>query len=72
MKKFYEILNNEKLNTVCSILTGKLALEVGKKYNARTLQRIRQFYNIFSDTKWSPLVTKLTWSHYKVLLLLKI
>ena len=49
----------------------KLVVEVGKKYNCRTLRRIRQFYNIFSNTKWSPMVTKLTWSHYIILLPLK-
>ena len=27
----------------------KLMIEVGKKYNKRTLYRIRQFYNIFSS-----------------------
>ena len=42
----------------------KLVSEVGKKYNERTLRRIRQFYNMFSDQKWSTLSTQLTWSHY--------
>ena len=49
----------------------KLTVEVGKKYNKRTLFRMRQFYNIFSDEKVSPLVTQLTWSHYIELLSLK-
>ena len=44
--------------------------EVGKKYNARTLRRIRQFYNVFKDEKWSPSATVLTWSHYTELLVL--
>ena len=49
----------------------KLQKEVGKKYSERTLRRIRQFYYIFNKEKWSPLVTKLTWSHYVVLMSLK-
>ena len=46
----------------------KLTNEVGKKYNKRTLFRIRQFYRVFSDEKLSPLGTQLTWSHYRELL----
>ena len=49
----------------------KLTVEVEKKYNKRTLFRMRQFYNVFSDEKVSPLVTQLTWSHYIGLLSLK-
>ena len=49
----------------------KLVLECGKKYNERTLRRIRQFYLIFKNEKWSQLATKLTWSHYVELLPLK-
>ena len=58
-------------NDIIGQYADKLTNEVGKKYNCRTLRRIRQFYNIFSDTKWSPMVTKLTWSHYIMLLPLK-
>ena len=49
----------------------KLMLEVGKKYNERTLRRMRQFYIFFKDEKWSPSATTLTWSHYTELLPLK-
>lgn len=49
----------------------KLVIEVGKKYNRRTLFRMKQFYNIFSDEKVSPLATQLTWSHYVELLPIK-
>ena len=49
----------------------KLQVEVGKKYNSRTLRRIRQYYVMFKDEKWSPLATKLTWSHYTELLPIK-
>ena len=46
----------------------KLTIEVGKKYNRRTLSRMKHFYNIYSNEKVSTLSTQLTWSHYKELL----
>lgn len=49
----------------------KLVIEVGKKYNRRTLFRMKQFYNIFKDEKVSTLSTQLTWSHYTELLPIK-
>lgn len=49
----------------------KLMVEVGKKYNERTLRRIRQFYEMFQNEKWSTLWTKLCWSHYREVLPLK-
>lgn len=49
----------------------KLINDIGKKYNERTLRRMRQFYILFESEKWSPLATKLTWSHYTELLTLK-
>ena len=49
----------------------KLVVEVGKKYNRRTLFRMKQFYNMFSDEKVSQLATQLSWSHYVELLPLK-
>ena len=49
----------------------KLVVEVGKKYNRRTLFRMKQFYNMFSDEKVSQLATQLPWSHYIELLPLK-
>jgi len=49
----------------------KLVLEVGKKYNRRTLFRMKQFYNIFSNEKVSQLATQLSWSHYIEVLSLK-
>ena len=57
-------------NDIIGSYAEKLAIEVGKKYNVRTLRRIRQFYNVFKDEKWSPLATVLTWSHYTELLAL--
>ena len=49
----------------------KLVSGVGKKYNRRTLFRMKQFYNMFSNEKVSPLVTQLTWTHYLLLLPIK-
>ena len=45
----------------------KLVIEVGKKYNTRTLFRMKQFYNTFNDEKVSTLWTQLTWSHLRLL-----
>ena len=36
----------------------KLMIEVGKKYNPRTLRRMRQLYLLFENQKWSPVATK--------------
>lgn len=49
----------------------KLISEVGKKFNRRTLFRMKQLYNTFNDKKVSPLVTQLTWSHYLLILPIK-
>ena len=49
----------------------KLMIEVGKKYNKRTLFRMKQFYNVFSDENVSLLATQLTWSHCRALLSIK-
>jgi predicted nuclease of restriction endonuclease-like (RecB) superfamily len=46
----------------------KLVLEVGKKYNRRTLFRMKQFYNVFSNEKVSTMLTQLSWSHYLLLI----
>ena len=49
----------------------KLVVEVGKKYNKRTLFRMRQFYKLIEAQKLSPVATQLTWFHYCELLPLK-
>ena len=46
----------------------KLMLEVGKKYNERNLRYMRKFYEVFSNIKWNPMGSKLSWSHYRELL----
>ncbi len=48
-----------------------LMKEVGKKYNERTLRKMRQFYDMFANEKWSTMWTKLCWSHYREVLSLK-
>lgn len=49
----------------------KWMIEVGKKYNKRTLFRMKQFYNLFNNEKVAPLATQLSWSHYSELLSVK-
>ena len=58
-------------NDIIGEYSKKLVIEVGKKYNRRTLFRMKQFYNIFSDEKVSTLSTQLSWSHYTELLSIK-
>ena len=45
----------------------KLSVEVSKKYNPRTLRRMRQLYQFFEEQKWSPVGTKLSISHIRQL-----
>jgi predicted nuclease of restriction endonuclease-like (RecB) superfamily len=49
----------------------KLVREVGKTYNRRTLFKMKQFYNVFSNEKVAPLVRQLSWSHCLILLPIK-
>ena len=49
----------------------KLIIEVGKNYNERTLRRMRQFYYLCENNKWSTVSTIMTWSHYVELLPIK-
>ena len=44
-----------------------LSIEVDKKYNPRTLRRMRQLYQFFEEQKWSPVGTKLSISHIRQL-----
>ena len=47
--------------------SNKLRFEVDKKYNPRTLRRMRQLYQFFEKQKWSPMGTKLSISHIRQL-----
>ena len=58
-------------NNIINEYSKKLVIEVGKKYNRRTLFRMRQFYRTFSNEKVSTLSTQLSWSHYSELLSIK-
>ena len=49
----------------------KLVIEVGKKYNERTLYGMRKFFEVFNNEKLNPLGSKLSWSHYRELLTIK-
>ena len=49
----------------------KLIIDVGKKYNKRTLFRMKQFYMVFSNEKVSTLLSQLSWSHFLLLLSMK-
>ena len=49
----------------------KLMVEVGKKYNERTLYGMRKFFEVFNNEKLNPLGSKLSWSHYRELLTIK-
>ena len=46
----------------------KLVKDVGKKYDKSTLYKMRRFYILFENQKVAPLVPKLSWSHYLILL----
>ena len=59
-------------DNVINEYSKKLVVEVGKKYNRRTLFRMRQFYRTFSNEKVSTLSTQLSWSHYSELLSIKV
>ena len=54
-------------DNIIDTYSKKLVLEVGKKYNRRTLFRMKQFYNVFSNEKVSTAWTQLTWSHIRLL-----
>ena len=58
-------------NNIIGEYSKKLMVEIGKKYDSRTLRRMRQLYLFMIEQKWSPLATKITWSHYTELLPLK-
>ena len=62
-----KIIDNETYIKVKDY-SNKLVVEFGKKYNVRTLRRIRQYYRMFRNGKVSPVATQLTWSHYSELL----
>ena len=77
VKTYYEIgrllseAGSKYGESIIEKYSKKLVLEVNKKYNKRTLFRMRQFYLVFSNEKVSPLGTQLSWSHCRALLAIK-
>ena len=69
-KLLYDAGKNYGKNIIAQY-AEKLQVEVGKKYNRRTLFRMKQFYNTFSNEKMSPLVSQLTWTNALVIMSLK-
>ena len=49
----------------------KLIIDVGKKYNVRTLRSMRQLYTMFNSDFWKPLVSKLSWTSFLIIMPLK-
>ena len=49
----------------------KLVVEFGKKYNTKTLYKMKQLFKIFSDEKVAPLVRQLSWSNCLLLIPLR-
>ena len=49
----------------------KFVVEVGKKYNIKTLYKMKQLYKVFSDEKVAPLVRQLSWDNCLQLLPIK-
>ena len=66
-KLLYEA-GNKYGEGVINNYSEKLTTEVGKKYNKRTLFRMKQFYNLVEGQKVSTVSTQLSWSHYCELL----
>ena len=58
-------------NKLIKEYSKKLTEELGKGYSERQLRDTRQFYLLFKNEKWRPLVAKLTWSHICKLLPIK-
>ena len=58
-------------NQLIKEYSKKLTEELGKGYSERQLRDTRQFYLLFKNEKWRPLVAKLTWSHICKLLPIK-
>ena len=77
VKTYFEIgkllseAENKYGDSIIEKYSQNLILEVGKKYNRRTLFRMKQVYNTFNNEKVSALLTQLSWSHCLELVVLK-
>ena len=45
--------------------------EIDKKYSERNLRNMRKFYILFKNDIWNAMRSKLSWTHYRELLVLK-
>jgi len=69
--KLLSLAGKEYGKNIIKQYSDKLIIEVGKKYKLSNLYKMRKFYEIFSNEKLYPLGTKLSWSHYRELLVIK-
>ena len=42
--------------------------DVDKKYSQKNLRNMRKFYLVFKDEIWNAVRSKLTWTHFRILL----
>ena len=77
VKVYYEIgkllsdAGKEYGKNIIKQYSERLMIEVGKKYNERTLYGMRKFFEMFSNEKLNALRSKLCWAHYREVLSLK-
>ena len=77
VKEYYEIgrllseAGGKYGKNIIGAYSEKLMVEVGKKYNYRTLYRMRKFYEVFSNERLTALRSKLSWTHYRELSMIK-
>ena len=55
-------------NKLIKEYSKKLLMEIDKKYSERNLRNMRNFYLLFKDEIWNALRSKLSWTHYRILL----
>ena len=48
--------------------SNKLTKELHQKYNERNLRNMRKFYILFKEEIWNAMRSKLSWTHYRMLL----
>ena len=56
--KLLSLAGKEYGKNIIKQYSEKLMIEVGKKYNERTLYSMRKFYEIFNNKKLNPLGSK--------------
>ena len=69
-KLLYEA-GNKYGESIIKNYSKKLIIDVGKNYNERTLRSMRQLYFYFKDDFWKPVVSKLSWTNFLVIMPLK-